>query len=191
MLLSLRQVTVVLFAFFILCGGIYPLVVTGIATFIFPLQIEGSFIKDEKGKILGSKLIGQHFSDPKYFWGRLSATSPIPYNAAASGGSNLSNGSSQLLDIVKKRITALKEADPENTLQIPVDLVTASASGLDPHISIAAANYQAKRIAKLRGISIDKVYELIDKYSEGRIMGILGEPVVNVLELNLALDGKI
>jgi K+-transporting ATPase ATPase C chain len=188
MLLTLRQVSVVLFAFVILCGAVYPLVVTGIAQFTFPLQTQGSLIKDENGTVIGSQMIGQQFNNSKYFWGRLSATSPAPYNAAASSGSNLSNSSPALLDSVKARVAALKEADPENTGEIPVDLVTASASGLDPHISVAAAIYQANRVAEVRGVSTDKVQELIDKYSEGRIMGILGEPVVNVLKLNLALD---
>ncbi len=190
MLLTLRQASVVLFAFVILCGAVYPITVTGIAKFTFPSQTEGSLIKNESGTVIGSELIGQQFTNPKYFWGRLSATSPVPYNAAASSGSNLSNSAPALLDAVKARVAALKETDPENTDEIPVDLVTASASGLDPHISVAAANYQVNRVAKARGISIDKVQELVNKHSEGRIMGVLGESVVNVLKLNLTLDGK-
>lgn len=188
MLVTLRQVSVVLFVFVILCGAVYPAVVTGITKITFASKTEGSLIKDRNGSVIGSELIGQQFTDPKYFWGRLSATSPVPYNAAASSSSNLSNSAPALLDTIKARITALKESDPENTSEIPVDLVTSSASGLDPHISLAAAAYQANRVAKTRGISLVKVQELIDKYSKGRIIGILGEPVVNVLKLNLALD---
>lgn len=191
MFIILRQVGVVLFAFVIICGVVYPAFVTGISKLTFPSKIEGSFIKNESGTVVGSELIGQQFTDYKYFWGRLSTTSPQPYNAATSGGSNLSNNAPALLEAIKSRIAALKAADSEIKSNIPVDLVTASASGLDPHISIAAANYQARRVAKARGLSTDKVKKLIEKHSEGRIMGILGEPVVNVLKLNLALDGKL
>lgn len=189
MLLALRQVGVVLCAFMVICGAIYPSIVTGVAKLTFPLKMEGSLITDSKGNVIGSELIGQAFSDPKYFWGRLSSTSPMPYNAAASAGSNLSNNSPALLDGVKARIKALKKFDPSNTKAIPVDLVTASASGLDPHISIAAATYQVNRVAKARGISPKKIQALIDGNTEARILGVLGEPVVNVLKLNLALDG--
>jgi K+-transporting ATPase ATPase C chain len=188
MLLALRQTTIILIIFTIICGGIYPAVVTGVTRALFPEKIEGSLIKNAEGNPIGSELIGQQFNNPKYFWGRVSATSPMPYNASASSGSNLSNSSPALLDSVKARIFALKEAELENKDEIPVDLVTASASGLDPHISIAAAEYQVKRIAKLRGLPEDKVKEIIDKYTEDRIIGIFGEPVVNVLKLNLALD---
>lgn len=191
MLIILRQVTVVLGLFVIICGVVYPAVVTSISKLAFPSKTEGSLIKNESGTVIGSELIGQQFTNPKYFWGRLSATSQVAYNASASSGSNLSNSSTALLDSVKVRIEALKSADPENSLEIPVDLVTGSASGLDPHISVAAANYQANRVAKIRGVSNEKVQELIDKYTTSRIMGIIGEPVVNVLKLNLALDGKI
>ena len=191
MLIILRQVTVVLGMFVIICGVVYPAVVTGISKLAFLSKTEGSLIKNESGTVIGSELIGQQFTSPKYFWGRLSATSPVAYNASASSGSNLSNSSAVLLDSVKARIDALKNADPENALKIPADLVTASASGLDPHISVAAATYQANRVAKIRGLSSEKVQEFIDKYTTSRIMGVIGEPVVNVLKLNLALDGKI
>jgi K+-transporting ATPase ATPase C chain len=191
MLIILRQVTVVLGMFVIICGVIYPAVVTGISKITFASKTEGSLIKNESGTVIGSELIGQQFTSHKYFWGRLSATSPVAYNASASSGSNLSNSSAVLLDSVKARIDALKNADPENALKIPADLVTASASGLDPHISVAAATYQANRVAKIRGLSSEKVQEFIDKYTTSRIMGVIGEPVVNVLKLNLALDGKI
>ncbi|MET0155919.1 MAG: potassium-transporting ATPase subunit KdpC [Rickettsiales bacterium] len=188
MLVALRQVSVVLFAFVILCGAVYPAVVTGVSRLAFPSKAEGSLIKNKNGTIVGSALIGQQFTGPQYFWGRLSSTAPTPYNAAASGGSNLSNAAPALLDAAKARIAALKASDPENTEDVPVDLVTASASGLDPHISLAAATYQAGRVAKARGLSIEKVRELIDRHTKKRTLGILGEPVVNVPELNLALD---
>lgn len=188
MLVALRQSIIILFAFVVICGGIYPAIVTVIAKLDFPVQAEGSIIKDRAGNSIGSALIGQNFSDPKYFWGRLSATSPMPYNAAASSGSNLANSAPQIIDSAKVRIEALKKADPGNNKPIPVDLVTASASGLDPHISVASANYQITRVAKARGVKEEVVKELVDKYTESRIMGVLGEPVVNVLKLNLALD---
>ncbi len=191
MLIVLRQVTVILFVFTVICGIIYPTFVTFVTKSLFLEKAEGSLIKDDKGNNIGSELIGQQFTDPKYFWGRLSATAPIPYNAVASSGSNLSNSSLTLLDMIKARVDSLHKVDSTNIAPVPVDLVTASASGLDPHISIAAAEYQANRIAMLRGIKVEKIKELIDKYTEGRIIGILGEPVVNVLKLNLALDNYV
>jgi K+-transporting ATPase ATPase C chain len=167
---------------------IYPLIVTGIAQLVFPHQANGSLIANN-GQVAGSSLIGQQFDDPNYFWGRLSATGPYPYNAAASSGSNLGPTNPALLDAVKARIAALKAADPTNSRPIPVDLVTASGSGLDPNISVAAALYQVPRVARVRGMSEAAVTALVNQYTEGRQFGFLGEPRVNVLELNLALDG--
>jgi K+-transporting ATPase ATPase C chain len=160
---------------------------TGLAQLIFPHQANGSLIV-ENGQTVGSELIGQSFDDPKYFWGRLSATGPFPYNAAASTGSNLGPTNSVLTETVQARITALKATDPQNSQPIPVDLVTASGSGLDPHISVAAALYQVPRVARARGMSEDAVRLLVDQYTKGRQLGFLGEPRVNVLMLNLALD---
>ncbi|MFT3930139.1 MAG: potassium-transporting ATPase subunit KdpC [Spongiibacteraceae bacterium] len=171
----------------IITGLIYPLAVTGVGKFIFPHQAAGSLIT-VNGKAIGSELIGQNFSDPKYFWGRLSATGPYPYNASASSGSNLGPLNSTLTDNVKARVDALRAADPDNRAPIPVDLVTASGSGLDPHISPAAAAYQAARVAKIRGIDKSKIDALIAQHTEGRQFGLFGEPRVNVLELNLALN---
>lgn len=168
-------------------GFIYPLIVTGIARIAFPEQAAGSLIVKD-GKAIGSRLIGQSFTDPKYFWSRPSTTGPYPYNAAASTGSNQGPLNPALIDAVKARIEALKAADPTNTAPIPVDLVTASASGLDPHISVAAANYQLERVARARELSAPAVAALVAKHTEGRLLGFLGEPRVNVLELNLALD---
>ena len=180
---------IVLFALLaIITGLIYPFVITGIAQAVFPWQAKGSLIVKD-GQAVGSELIGQPFDDPKYFWGRLSATSPFAYNAAASSGSNYGPLSSTLTDAVQARIDALKAADPTNTLPIPVDLVTSSASGLDPHISPAAALYQVPRVARARGLSEDQVRALVAQFTEGRQFWILGEPRVNVLKLNLALDG--
>lgn len=170
----------------VLTGVIYPALITTIAQLIFPSQSNGSLIH-KNGVVIGSKLIGQQFEDPKYFWGRLSATAP-PYNAAASTGSNFGPMNPKLIEGVKARLEKLKAADPQNKLPVPIDLVTSSASGLDPHISIAAANYQISRISRLRGIPVDQISELIDRYTSGRFLGLVGEPVVNVLELNLALD---
>ena len=183
---------IVLFALLaIITGLIYPLVITGVAQAVFPQQANGSLIY-RNGQPVGSALIGQPFDDPKYFWGRLSATSPFAYNAAASSGSNYGSLSSTLTDAVKARIDALKAADLslalENNQPIPVDLVTSSASGLDPHISPAAALYQAPRVARARNLSEDQVRARVAQFTEGRQFGILGEPRVNVLKLNLALD---
>ena len=172
----------------LLTGIVYPLVVTGIAQVAFPHAANGSLIS-VNGKAMGSSLIGQPFSDPKYFWGRPSATSPQPYNAMASSGSNQGPLNPALSDAVKDRIKALRDADPSNTASVPVDLIAASGSGLDPHISVAAAQYQIQRVSKARGLDVSKVQSFVDKHTDGRTLGILGEPRVNVLELNLALDG--
>jgi len=172
----------------VVTGLLYPLLVTGLAKAVFPRQAAGSLLRDDTGQVIGSSLIGQNFSDPKYFWGRPSATSPMPYNAANSGGSNQGPLNPALIDAVKSRIEALKAADPGNTAPIPVDLVSASASGLDPHISLAAALYQAGRVARLRGLSDDAMRTLLADHTEGRLLGVLGEPRVNVLQLNLALE---
>ena len=172
----------------IITGIIYPLVVTGAAQVLFPSQANGSLII-AKGQVVGSTLIGQSFDQPKYFWGRLSDTGDHAYNASASGGSNFSALNPGLVDAAQKRIDALKAADPANTQPVPVDLVTASASGLDPDLSIAAARYQAGRVARARNLTLDQVNTLIDQHTEGRVWGWIGEPRVNVLGLNLALDG--
>jgi K+-transporting ATPase ATPase C chain len=171
----------------IITGLLYPMLVTGIGKVLFPAQAAGSLIVKD-GKPIGSTLIGQNFSDPKYFWGRPSATGPYPYNASASSGSNQGPLNSALTDAVKGRIDVLKTADPGNNLPIPADLVTASGSGLDPHISSAAAEYQLQRVAKARGISAESVKALVATNTEGRQWGLFGEPRVNVLALNLALD---
>lgn len=171
----------------VITGAVYPLAVTGVGKFIFPHQASGSLIT-VNGKTVGSELIGQNFSDPKYFWGRLSATGPYPYNAGASSGSNLGPLNSTLTDNMKARVDALRAADPDNNSPIPVDLVTAAGSGLDPHISPAAAAYQAARVAKIRGIDKAKIDAFIAQHTEDRQFGLFGEPRVNVLELNLALD---
>ena len=173
--------------FTVLTGVVYPLAVTGIAQAVFPAQANGSVIVKD-GKAVGSRLIGQPFDDPKYFWSRLSATSPQAYNGASSSGSNYGPLNDALMDAVRGRVDALKAADPTNTMAIPVDLVTASGSGLDPHISPAAARYQIARVARARGLSEGTVAELVGRNTTGRQWGVLGEPVVNVLELNLALD---
>lgn len=171
----------------VLTGVIYPFAVTGIAQALFRDQAAGSLVMAD-GHPVGSRLIGQSFSDPKYFWSRPSATSPQPYNALASSGSNLGPVNPALTDAIKTRIEALQAADPTNTLPVPVDLVTASASGLDPETSIAAAKYQAARVARARGLELGEVQSLIDARGQGRFMGLVGEPRINVLELNLALD---
>jgi K+-transporting ATPase ATPase C chain len=183
-----RPAIVSIAIFTILTGVLYPLVITGIAQVVFPHQANGSLIV-QNGQAVGSDLIGQSFDNPRYFWGRISATSPYPYNAASSTGSNLGPTNPALTDEVKARIAALKAADPTNNSPIPVDLVTSSGSGLDPNISVAAALYQVPRVAKVRGLSEEVVRALVDRFTEGRQFGVLGEPRINVLELNLALDG--
>jgi len=189
MLAHLRPAVVILIVMTVITGVAYPAVVTVIAQLLFPHQANGSSIVKD-GKVLGSALIAQPFDDPKYFWPRPSATTPFPNNAASSSGSNLSPTNPALIKAVQDRVDALRAADPGNTAPVPVDLVTASGSGLDPHISPAAAAYQLRRVAKARGISEDAVRTLVDKNTEGRQFGFLGEPRVNVLALNLALDGK-
>lgn len=171
----------------ILTGLIYPAIITEIAQLIFSNQANGSLIV-QSGQVFGSELIGQQFDDPKYFWGRLSATGGQPYNAAASSGSNLGPTNPALEEAVSARIAALQAADSGNTQPVPVDLVTASGSGLDPDISIAAAQYQAARVARVRGLPLEQINALIEQHTTGRTLGILGEPRVNVLKLNLALD---
>lgn len=171
----------------VLTGAIYPLVVTGVAQVGFRHAANGSLIV-VNDKTLGSELIGQPFDDPKYFWGRPSATSPQPYNGASSSGSNQGPRNPALADAVKDRIKALRDGDPDNTAAVPVDLITASGSGLDPHISVAAAGYQVARVAKTRAIAIEDVRRLVADNTEQRTLGVLGEPRVNVLTLNLALD---
>ncbi len=186
----LKQIRISLIAtvlFTVLCGVAYPLLVTVVGQVLFPDKANGSLIR-ENGRIVGSELIGQPFSDPKYFWGRLSATTPYAYDAGSSSGSNFGPLNPALFDAVKKRIADLKSVDSANTRPIPVDLVTASGSGLDPHISIASAEYQVDRIARYRHIGAGQVQALVRQHTEGRQFGFLGEPRVNVLELNLALD---
>lgn len=184
---QLRPAGMILLVFTLLTGVLYPAVVTGIAQAVFPRQANGSLILAD-GQIVGSELIGQPFDAPGYFWSRLSATGPFPYNAGASSGSNLGPINPALEEAVQERIQALHAADPQNTAPIPVDLVTASGSGLDPHISIAAARYQIARVAHARGVSEPHIAELVERYTDGRQLGLLGEPRVNVLALNLALD---
>ncbi len=185
---QLRIAIVVLVVFSVITGIVYPLVVTGIAQAVFRHQANGSLISDN-GTVAGSELIGQPFSDPKYFWDRLSATGgTAPYNAGASSGSNYGPLNPALRQAIEDRIGALQAADPGNTQPIPIDLVTTSGSGLDPHISVAAANYQAPRVARVRGLTLDRVMALVHQHTAGRQLGFLGEPRVNVLELNRALD---
>jgi K+-transporting ATPase ATPase C chain len=187
MLSQLRPAMVCLVFFTLLTGLAYPLVMTGLAQAVFPYKANGSLL-ERGGRVVGSEIIGQPFDDPRYFWGRPSATDPFPYNAAASAGSNLGPTNPALEAAVKARMAALRAADPGNTQPIPVDLVTASASGLDPHISVAAALYQVPRVARARGLSEEQVRALVGQFTEGRQYGLLGEPRVNVLKLNLALD---
>jgi K+-transporting ATPase ATPase C chain len=185
----LRPALVSLLLLTVITGVAYPLVVTGIAQVVFPYQANGSLIVRD-GKVMGSDLIGQPFDDPKYFWSRPSGTSPFGYNAGSSGGSNLGPTNPAQITAVQGRVDALHAADPDNTTPIPVDLVTASGSGLDPHISPAAALYQVPRVARVRGFTPETVRLLVERHTEGRWLGLLGEPRVNVLTLNLALDGR-
>jgi K+-transporting ATPase ATPase C chain len=187
MLSELRPAILMLLVLSLITGVAYPLLVTGIGQIVFPEQANASLVERD-GKIVGSRLIGQPFSDPKYFWPRPSATGPVPYNAGASSGSNQGPLNPALADAVKERIEALRAADPGQTQGVPVDLVTASGSGIDPHISPAAAAYQVPRVARVRGLPEDRVRALVAEHTEGRQLGILGEPRVNVLLLNLALD---
>jgi potassium-transporting ATPase KdpC subunit len=183
----IRPALTLLLTFGILTGIIYPLLITCLAQLIFPDQANGSLVL-QNGQTVGSQWIGQQFDQPKYFWGRLSATAGSAYNASVSGGSNYSVLNPALQDAVKARLSALHQADPQNTQPVPVDLVTASASGLDPHISVAAAAYQAGRVARQRGLTLEQVNALIKENTRGRIFVLLGEETVNVLALNLALD---
>lgn len=189
MIAFLRPLLVVFVLLSLATGVAYPLATTGIAKLVFPAQAAGSLI-ERNGKVVGSTLIGQRFSDPRNFWGRPSATSPMANNAGGSGGSNLGPTNPALVEAVKGRIEALRAADPGNAAAVPIDLVTTSASGLDPDISIAAAEYQAPRIARLRNLPLEQVRGLISSNSEGRLLGFIGEPRVNVLRLNLALSAR-
>jgi K+-transporting ATPase ATPase C chain len=185
-----EQIKPALFSFLILTiitGVLYPLAVTGIAKIFFHEQANGSLIY-RNNRPIGSSLIGQPFDDPRYFWSRPSATSPVAFDASSSSGSNLGPLNPALITAITERIRALKAADPQNSAPVPVDLITSSASGLDPHISLAAAYYQTPRISRLRNLSQNTVKEIIHQHTKGRFLGIAGEPVVNVLELNLALD---
>jgi potassium-transporting ATPase KdpC subunit len=184
---SLRSALVLLLLLTALTGLLYPLIVTGLAQLLFPQQAAGSIVTRE-GRAVGSRLIGQSFGEPRYFWSRPSATAPQPYNGTASTGANLGALNPALADAVRTRVAALRAADAGNAAPVPIDLVTASASGLDPEISVAAANYQSARVARARGLPAERVQALIAHHSEGRLLGVIGEPRVNVLELNLALD---
>jgi K+-transporting ATPase ATPase C chain len=186
---ELRPALVVFVVLTLITGVAYPLVVTLIGRLAFPAAVEGSVIEVE-GRAVGSRLIGQPFSAPQYFWSRPSATGPMPYNGAVSSGSNLGPLNPALAEAVTARVAALRAADPDNAAPVPVDLVTASASGLDPHISVAAAEYQIARVARARNLDTDAVAALVRGHTEGRTFGVLGEPRVNVLLLNLALDGR-
>lgn len=185
----LRQSLALLLVLTAITGVLYPLAATGLAQLVFPGQANGSLVAKD-GKPVGSALIGQSFTEPKYFWGRPSATAPNPYNAAASSGSNQGPTNPALTEAAKGRIAALRAVDPGNTTPVPVDLVTASGSGLDPQISPAAAHYQLARVARTRGLSVAQVQALVNEYTSGRQFGMLGEPRVNVLQLNLALDAE-
>jgi potassium-transporting ATPase KdpC subunit len=187
LLASLRGALVLFVLLTVLTGIVYPLVVTVLARLLFPAQAAGSLVS-RGGHVVGSALIGQSFTDPGHFWGRPSATTPQPYNGTGSTGSNLGPLNPALVDAVKERVKALHAADPGNDAPIPVDLVTASASGLDPDISVAAADYQAARVARARSVPVEQVRALIAAHTEGSVLGVLGEPRVNVLELNLAVD---
>lgn len=183
----LRPALTLFAALSVVVGIAYPLVVTGVSQALLRDQANGSLVLKD-GKPVGSAIIGQNFSDAKHFWGRPSATGPMPYNAGASSGSNQGPLNPALTDAVKARVQALRAADPGNTAPVPVDLVTASASGLDPEVSVAGAVYQAGRVAKARGLALAQVQQLIATHTDGRLLGLLGEPRVNVLQLNLALD---
>jgi K+-transporting ATPase ATPase C chain len=185
----IRNALMMLLLMTLITGVLYPLAATGLAQVIFPAQANGSLI-EKNGKPIGSSLIGQSFTDAKYFWGRPSATAPNPNNAASSSGSNIGPSNPALVDAVKQRIEALHAVDPTNNAPVPVDLITASASGLDPEISPAAAQYQLARVARSRRLSVSQVQALVDQYTSGRTVGVLGEPRVNVLRLNLALDAS-
>ena len=185
---QLRPALVSLLLLTIITGVLYPAVVTAVAKGVFPRQAGGSLIVTADGKAVGSELIGQPFSNPRYFCSRPSATTPVPYNAASSGGSNLGPTNPALADAVRQRVAALRAADPSNDAPVPVDLVTASGSGLDPQISVAAAEYQIARVAGARHVPVAAVERLVRENTEGRTLGVLGEPRVNVLKLNLALD---
>jgi K+-transporting ATPase ATPase C chain len=184
----LRRAFTLLLAMTFITGVVYPALVTGVAQLLFAHTANGSVI-ERNGKTYGSELIGQAFSDPKYFWSRPSATAPFANNPSASGASNLGPNNSALTDAVTQRIAALRAADPGNTAPVPVDLVTASGSGLDPHISPAAAQYQLARVARVRAMSVADVSKLVGQATQRRTFGVLGEPRVNVLKLNLLLDG--
>ncbi|HEX7213387.1 MAG TPA: potassium-transporting ATPase subunit KdpC [Methylomirabilota bacterium] len=189
MMAHLRPALILLILLTLITGVAYPLLVTGIAQAVFPYQANGSLIVRD-GKVMGSALIGQPFDDPKYFWGRPSATSPYGYNAGSSSGSNLGPTNPAQITAVQGRVDALRAADPDNKAPVPVDLVTASSSGLDPHITPAAALYQVPRVARERKLSPDALRALVEQHTEGRQLGFLGESRVNVLALNLALDGR-
>ncbi len=184
----IRPAVVSLLLLTLLTGLVYPVVVTGVGAALFPRQAAGSLLR-AGDRVVGSALIGQAFSGPQYFWSRPSATGPVPYNGALSSGSNLGPSNPALHQVVADRIAALRAADPDNLAPVPVDLVTASGSGLDPHITPAAAEYQAARVARARGLALDSVRALVARHTEGRQFGVLGEPRVQVLRLNLALDG--
>ncbi len=184
---QIRPTLVILSLLTFITGLLYPMAITGIAQWVFPWQANGSLLERD-GQVIGSALIGQPFDDPRYFWGRPSATASFPYNAAASSGSNLGPTNPALEEAVRVRLEVLRAADPANTQPVPVDLVTTSGSGLDPHISVAAALYQVSRVARARGLAEEQVRALVEQYTEGRQFGVLGEPRVNVLRLNLALD---
>jgi K+-transporting ATPase ATPase C chain len=186
---ELRSAVLIFLVLTVLTGLVYPLVVTGIAQAVFPKQANGSLVTDRHGTVRGSALIGQPFTGPRYFWGRPSATSPFPYNAANSSGSNLGPTNKALIDRVKADVERIRAAHPGKG-PVPVDLVTTSASGLDPHISPAAAIYQVERVAAARGLAPEDVRQLVDRHTEGRWLGVIGEARVNVLELNLDLDSK-
>jgi potassium-transporting ATPase KdpC subunit len=189
MFTMIRNALMSLLLFTVFTGMVYPVVVTGLAQVLFPRQANGSIIM-KNGKAVGSELIGQQFDDPKYFWGRISATTPFPYNGGSSSGSNFGPNNPDLLKAVQARLRILRVADPDNRAEVPVDLVTASGSGLDPHISPAAAAYQVHRVARARHLDEAEVRMLVAQHTRERWLGIIGEPVVNVLVLNLALDER-